>query len=181
MLTANRRFAIVNVYRLYRGWNGCSDPCALRGPGGRCDGMHSGFGCRCRTQRMYETASDWQRSKDGCGMCAMFAWPSLVGSSCSFGRNVNCDERWSDVSCCREKRMVVWIEGGCLECVRALSSGCSPNTFGLDGNDEVGEWLGGERWLDQTTRRLATTGTTSRPQPPIRALRRFNSRKARPS
>jgi hypothetical protein len=34
--------------------------------------------------------------------------------------------------------MVVWIEGGCLECVRALSSGCSPNTFGLDGNDEVG-------------------------------------------
>jgi hypothetical protein len=70
--------------------------------------------------------------------CVMFAWPSLVDGSCSFGRNVNCDKRWSDVSCCREKRMVVWIEGGCLECVRALSSGCSPNTFGLDGNDEVG-------------------------------------------
>jgi hypothetical protein len=24
---------------------------------------------RCRTQRMYETASDWRRPKDGCGMC----------------------------------------------------------------------------------------------------------------
>jgi hypothetical protein len=66
---------------------------------------------------------------------------------------------------CEEKR-AVWIEGGCLECV---SSGCSPNTFGLDDNREVGQVAGdGERWLGQTTRRLATARPTSWPslQPP---------------
>jgi hypothetical protein len=38
-----------------------------------------------------------------------------------------------------------------------LSLRAGPNTFGLVENDEVG-WSGwdDERWLDQTTRRLAT-------------------------
>jgi hypothetical protein len=40
-----------------------------------------------------------------------------------------------------------------------LSLRAGPNTFGLVENDEVGGVAGdGERWLDQTTRRLATSG-----------------------
>jgi hypothetical protein len=48
--------------------------------------------------------------------------------------------------------------------LRMCLSGCSPNTFGLDDNREVGQVAGdGERWLDQTTRRLATARPTSWP------------------
>jgi hypothetical protein len=76
----------------------------------------------------------------------------------ALGRNVLCDERWSDVSCCEKSEW--WLE----VLLRMCLSGCSPNTFGLDDNREVGQVAGdGERWLDQTTRRLATARPTSWP------------------
>jgi hypothetical protein len=49
--------------------------------------------------------------------CVRCSRGRLVDSSCSFGRNVHCDEDGQMSPVTEKKRVVVWIEGGCLECV----------------------------------------------------------------
>jgi hypothetical protein len=102
-------------------------PCALRGPGG-CDGMHSGRDCMRRLRNVVDSIPRGR----------------LVGSSCSFRSECIRCTATTMVRCLLLRRIerVRWIGGGSLECVCPSSLCCSPNTFGRDGNGEVGRVAG---------------------------------------
>jgi len=87
---------------------------------------------------------------------SVFAWPAR-GKHLQLSVGMYTAMRNGQMSPVAKNNSEVWcgLKVGSLECV-SLSSGCSPDTFGLDGNCEVGRrWLGRDGWTKQT-RRLAT-------------------------